>query len=163
MKYCTKCGNELFDYAVVCTKCGCMVDQSPINASQQVGAPQGISQDFTRQPKSSSFLPEIFNFIFDLFVILSGLIFGWAFSEAWINASANLSQYYGISVYAYMYYDSMFFTFALIAAITAVILAITSLIVALVNKCETKMIFDSVKRIVLGSALILLSLLFLVF
>lgn len=23
MKYCTKCGNELIDEAVVCTKCGC--------------------------------------------------------------------------------------------------------------------------------------------
>ena len=26
MKYCTKCGNELLDEAVVCPKCGCPVD-----------------------------------------------------------------------------------------------------------------------------------------
>ena len=26
MKYCTKCGNELMDEAVICTKCGCMVE-----------------------------------------------------------------------------------------------------------------------------------------
>lgn len=26
MKYCTKCGNELVDDAVVCTKCGCATD-----------------------------------------------------------------------------------------------------------------------------------------
>ena len=28
MKYCTKCGAELVDEAVVCTKCGCIVDPS---------------------------------------------------------------------------------------------------------------------------------------
>ena len=29
MKYCTKCGNELIDEAVVCTKCGCYVQSIP--------------------------------------------------------------------------------------------------------------------------------------
>ena len=27
MKYCTKCGNELVDEAVICPKCGCAVEQ----------------------------------------------------------------------------------------------------------------------------------------
>ena len=27
MKFCTKCGNELIDEAVVCTKCGCLVEK----------------------------------------------------------------------------------------------------------------------------------------
>lgn len=31
MKYCTKCGNELFDEAVICTKCGCVVDEDVFN------------------------------------------------------------------------------------------------------------------------------------
>ena len=26
MKYCTKCGNELLDDAVICPKCGCLAD-----------------------------------------------------------------------------------------------------------------------------------------
>lgn len=26
MKYCSKCGNELFDEAVVCPKCGCATE-----------------------------------------------------------------------------------------------------------------------------------------
>ncbi len=26
MKYCAKCGNELVDEAIICTKCGCMVE-----------------------------------------------------------------------------------------------------------------------------------------
>ena len=27
MKYCSKCGNELFDEAVVCPKCGCATEK----------------------------------------------------------------------------------------------------------------------------------------
>lgn len=30
MKFCTKCGNELIDEAVVCTKCGCATSTNPI-------------------------------------------------------------------------------------------------------------------------------------
>ena len=33
MKYCTKCGNEMVDDAVICTKCGCMVEQKQNNIS----------------------------------------------------------------------------------------------------------------------------------
>lgn len=32
MRYCTKCGNELMDEAVICTKCGCSTGhQYPMN------------------------------------------------------------------------------------------------------------------------------------
>ena len=31
MKYCTKCGNELHDEAVICPKCGCPVPNSEMN------------------------------------------------------------------------------------------------------------------------------------
>lgn len=27
MKYCSKCGNELLDEAVICPKCGCSIDE----------------------------------------------------------------------------------------------------------------------------------------
>ncbi|MBQ7387545.1 MAG: hypothetical protein IJW03_05225 [Clostridia bacterium] len=47
MKYCNKCGNELFDEAVVCPKCGCAteqkkaaesVEQKQTNKNQFLGA-----------------------------------------------------------------------------------------------------------------------------
>ena len=158
MKFCTKCGNELLDYAVVCTKCGCMVESAP------QATPNTQSTPFQPTANHSSLLPEIFNFIFDLFAILSGLMFGWALSETWISTNAYFSQYTSsVSAYSYLFYDGIYHIFALIAAITATILAITSLIVTLVKHCENKYVFASVKRIVLGAALILLSLLFLVF
>lgn len=148
MKFCTKCGNELLDYAVVCTKCGCMVESAP------QATPNTQSTHFQPTANHSSLHPETFNFIFDLFAILSGLMFGWALTEVWINTFSH---------YAYLTYDDIYHVFALIAAITATTLAITSLIVTLIKHCENKYVFASVKRIVLGAALILLSLLFLVF
>jgi len=37
MKYCTHCGNEIVDEAVVCTKCGCAVGQIVQGSSSGVG------------------------------------------------------------------------------------------------------------------------------
>ena len=34
MKYCSKCGKELFDEAVVCPGCGCPVPGTPVQATQ---------------------------------------------------------------------------------------------------------------------------------
>ena len=44
MKYCTKCGNELIDEAVVCTKCGCYA-QSVSSAKNISGEPQKDEAD----------------------------------------------------------------------------------------------------------------------
>ena len=38
MKYCSKCGAELFDDAVICTKCGCPVENS-VQIAPAVPAP----------------------------------------------------------------------------------------------------------------------------
>lgn len=35
MKFCTKCGNELFDEAVVCPKCGCPVPDSAAKSTSE--------------------------------------------------------------------------------------------------------------------------------
>lgn len=37
MKYCTKCGNELYDEAVLCPKCGCPVQNASISADTPSG------------------------------------------------------------------------------------------------------------------------------
>lgn len=33
MKYCKKCGNQLFDEAVICPKCGCPAEKSQLEKS----------------------------------------------------------------------------------------------------------------------------------
>lgn len=35
MKYCTKCGNELVDEAVICSKCGCAIECQSISNDVQ--------------------------------------------------------------------------------------------------------------------------------
>lgn len=37
MKYCTKCGNELYDEAVICPKCGCPVQNASISTDKPSG------------------------------------------------------------------------------------------------------------------------------
>ena len=39
MKYCSKCGNELFDEAVVCPKCGCATEQTAKNTPKKQSNP----------------------------------------------------------------------------------------------------------------------------
>ena len=59
MKYCTKCGNELMEDAVICPHCGC--------AQEQINAP--------RQSDGSNWM-AIVGFVGAFFVPLVGWIFG---------------------------------------------------------------------------------------
>ena len=46
MKYCTNCGNELSEEAVICPKCGCAVASHPLNqntSTQQNGSLSPLS------------------------------------------------------------------------------------------------------------------------
>lgn len=35
MKYCSKCGNELFDEAVICPKCGCSAEKGAATTKEK--------------------------------------------------------------------------------------------------------------------------------
>lgn len=43
MKFCTKCGKEIFDEAVICPHCGCAVDTVQNNASQDNRSEDSVS------------------------------------------------------------------------------------------------------------------------
>lgn len=42
MKYCEKCGNQLFDEAVMCPKCGCAAVKSEVDKQQDEHAKNQI-------------------------------------------------------------------------------------------------------------------------
>ncbi len=42
MKYCSHCGNELLDEAVICPKCGCMVEYNPRVEKQETQKNSGL-------------------------------------------------------------------------------------------------------------------------
>lgn len=65
LKYCSKCGNELMDEAVICPKCGCPVPDSEMNV---------VQDDRKVRLKSASAM----NAIAFILNILCGAYFAWA-------------------------------------------------------------------------------------
>ena len=57
MKFCTHCGSEMYDNAVVCVKCGCAVDGKSVSGQQQ---------------GNKSYISIIFGII--------GIVFAWIFA-----------------------------------------------------------------------------------
>lgn len=139
MKYCVKCGNELFDHAVICTSCGCMIEQ-PLQNPASTEAKKG----------KTSILPTVFNFISDLFAIF--VLFWLAFSVA----TVYIGFYYGY----YHSFDEGGTILALLSAFPAFVSSIVSLVVSLTGRCGKSAVFSAIKRIVLGLSLILISFIF---
>lgn len=51
MKFCTKCGNELMDEAVICPKCGCATGYQGIQSTPSAPAPAKTTNDFKNLAK----------------------------------------------------------------------------------------------------------------
>ena len=58
MKFCTQCGNQMFDDAVICTKCGKLDESFPYNNIQ----PQ-INRSQAPKMAKESVIASIFSFI----------------------------------------------------------------------------------------------------
>ena len=43
MKYCSKCGNQLFDEAVICPACGCPAGDAPFSEAPQQNTEDKVS------------------------------------------------------------------------------------------------------------------------
>ena len=71
MKFCVKCGKELLDEAIICTNCGCLVDNNYQNKFKKNG---NYNAAITKEMK----LFHIFNFISNILFItaLSLIIIG---------------------------------------------------------------------------------------
>ena len=181
MKYCTKCGNELFDYAAVCPKCGFMVEQpqtppqsapytqnayaqqTPYAQSNYAQAP--VAPQAPIAPQKKSIASTIFCFISDLISIFSVLFLVCGLASVWVDADLYITKYssYGVDVSAYLRYDDSLFVMAMMLAITAFAMALTSLIMAIVKRNGVKAVLASVTRLVLTSTLTLLPTMFFIF
>ena len=67
MKYCAKCGAELFDEAVVCVKCGCPTQEFTYNIQPQ-------SSTFTTLAKVFMIIGTVLTGIFGLLIPLAWCI-----------------------------------------------------------------------------------------
>lgn len=63
MKYCSHCGNEIMDEAVICPKCGC-----PVSSNQTVVTPNKVVKDDSSQ---------IMKTIAKIFMVIGCISTGW--------------------------------------------------------------------------------------
>lgn len=54
MKYCTHCGKELLDDAVICVGCGCSTDQSPVTKSTV--KPESLVNTYASRTKTNGII-----------------------------------------------------------------------------------------------------------
>lgn len=85
MKYCSKCGNQLMDEAVICTKCGCMVER--INATAPA---EKIKLDSVNLDKktNSTWIPLVFGIlalVHSVLFLMNYLDFFWYLDIAGIS------------------------------------------------------------------------------
>lgn len=159
MKYCSKCGNELVDEAVICTKCGCSVSiehQGVQEEKNLVGKPN----------RNIQLLIKIFNFAFDLFAILSvaslaiAIAMPYIYSHAYTYSTIYYDTAVGVTVNTYFQYNGIWRIVAMVGSFFVVALGCTSFILSLVNRSKLENLFLGIKKFVLGIALVLVSIIF---
>ena len=129
MKYCTKCGKELLDEAVVCINCGCAVKgnvQSIYN--QTLHTPKAVGNE----KKGTIF--SVLNFVFDISVILSMVML-------WISVAYS---------YGGFYMEEGCLLVAFILSALAFLFGITCFVFTLTNKHKGDKLFAGITRFIAG-------------
>ena len=150
MKFCTKCGAELVDEAVICTKCGRMVENKPFQSatSIKVGAPDAFGLE-----KKPSTLLIVSNFVHSLGVALSlvfMLLSVGAFSYVSAYFTTNKKDYI-TGVYANFYADYALLIPAIIISGVALLFGILSFVMTLVEKHKGERLFSNISRVVISA------------
>ena len=85
MKYCSHCGNELFDEAVLCLKCGCTptpTDAGAVEKKNRSHAPEVL-------PALASKKCIILDFLYAILSILSASFLIGSILDAWVSVYHN--------------------------------------------------------------------------
>ena len=161
MKFCTKCGHELNDGAVICTGCGCMVGNDLSNKINGVNTSEAISlTPQVAQAGKGNTLVAIFNFIFSVVAVISSFFLLYSVICGHVSVYCSSYSYYSSycsSCYGYFRLDYDFATIALVSSFCSFALGIVGLILSLVKKMELKETMSSITRIIISIALIWLA------
>ncbi len=144
MKFCTKCGTELLDEAVICTKCGCMVDGARAPA---VKAPKSRADgllDVTE--KKPSTLLSVFNFVFAILVSIALLFAIVAIAGGRVSSSLYKSTQGGYGVHSYFYPDNDIMIAALVFSLLSLGTGIFCFVMTLVEKHRGERLFSGIFR-----------------
>ena len=151
MKYCEKCGAELFDDAVICTKCGRMLE--PTRAEKS-----GESELLV--DKRPSTLLIVFNFVFSLLAVLTLLWMLEAvfYSYVDVDVDVSISSYTNkITTYAYAYLwpESGFSVLAFISALPTFAFGIVTFVMTLVGKHRGERLLSGIFKLAVGALLLI--------
>ena len=159
MKFCTKCGAELLDEAVICTKCGCMVDGARVPA---VKAPKSRADGLLDvAEKKPSMLLTVFNFAFAVLVVFALFFAIMAIGDGRVKSSlydANPSIYsvdYQVSSYFYPIDD--FMIPALLFSLLSFGTGVFCFVMTLVEKHRGERLFCGIFRFFVGVMLLILT------
>ena len=149
MKFCTKCGAELVDEAVICTKCGRMVENQPLRPAAPIKAD---APEVSALEKKPSTLLIVSNFVHSLGVALSlffMLLSVGAFSQVSAYFTTNKKDYI-TGVYANFYADYALLIPAIIISGVALLFGILSFVMTLVEKQKGERLFSNISRVVIS-------------
>ena len=128
MKYCVKCGAELFDEAVICVKCGCAVGGTTVAPEPAALQPRAVASPEVKQAvvqgkkkNAASTASAVFGFFFTIFAALSAMFAVLACGYGYVQQGLYRP---------YFYTDGAFSFFSLLSA--ALALAVSALDLAFV-------------------------------
>lgn len=164
MKFCSKCGTQLVDEAVVCTACGCAVQGGAAPTQPLTAEPVQEPSVPKADKKLTKTLVPILNFVALLGIATSVFFVFMALIE--MNADAYGSAELAYSYYSYdielnlhanVWVDADYIFGAFLAAIIAAPFPIVSLIFTIKEKSKLEKIFSAIFKIVVCALLIVLT------
>lgn len=151
MKFCTKCGAELYDEAIICVKCGRMVENPPLPKSKPIKVKPPRIPRANGEP---SILLIVSNFVHSLGVALSlfflFLGFGYPYVNSRLETKKVVKEEYITGVYTYFNLDSDVIITAFIFSCVALAFGIISFVMTLWEKHKFERLFTSISRLTIG-------------
>ena len=156
MKFCTKCGAELVDEAVICTKCGRMVEPTLTEASKPNMHPIQNSLNADAKPYT---LLTVFGFLFclsSLFSLLS-LLLGIGLGSVVYSSYSKTT-----SIRLNFLPDDELIVLGFIFSILTVAFGIVCFIMTLVEKHKGDRLFSGIIKPIVGISMFFASLIILI-
>ena len=149
MKYCTKCGAELFDEAVICVKCGSLVAGAQTMLQQPNPLGETIEAQLSTLQKIANLVLPLAAYVALFFEFLS-IVFGRVSARM---SYSSRSQSYNVSTDFFL--DGDLNIVAFLFAILAFAAAITSFYATIALKHRGEQLFSGIKRLTAGVLLFL--------
>ena len=154
MKFCTKCGAELFDEAVICTKCGRVLENQFTQPQQPLPtAAEPLSPAPEKTPSSflivSNFI-HLLSTVFVLFFSIVGTARGYIYSYADVTTSYYTGFISDIDVWSYFYPSEGCMVFAFLFAILSLTFGVISFVLTLTQKLTGERLFSSIGKLIIG-------------